>query len=341
MLLSIIIPVHNTERYLTSCLESILSQSFADYELLLVDDGSTDDSGKICDQYAQKDTLSSPTGSSRIRVFHKENGGVSSARNLGLDEARGKYIHFVDSDDIVLQGAYQYIAEVCNSYSPDVVYFDSFTDTNEKNSLIIDDGKFFESIHRFAEHHYIKVPVWLKVIKKSYIDKLNTRFDSVMYSEDTIFTWNLLQTDGSVYNTKSKLYSYTTDSNSVVNRRDITHIKKSIDSFVEVNYRLKDFSQKFLNCPPVIYNFTHKYEVLFNRILCTPYTYRELKSLFSQCAVIGTSHLSRRREIKAYDFLYHHPLFYYIFQAIIRKVYFHRHKIEADSGDFLKGLIKK
>lgn len=89
--ISIIIPVYKVEQYLPKCVDSILAQTYQDWELLLIDDGSPDNSGKICDEYAQKDK--------RIRVFHKENGGVSSARNLGLDYAEGKYIWFVDSDD--------------------------------------------------------------------------------------------------------------------------------------------------------------------------------------------------------------------------------------------------
>ena len=89
--ISVIVPVYNTEKYLHRCVDSILAQTFTDFELLLIDDGSTDSSGAICDESAQKD--------SRVRVFHKENGGVSSARNLGLDKAKGKWVTFVDSDD--------------------------------------------------------------------------------------------------------------------------------------------------------------------------------------------------------------------------------------------------
>lgn len=92
-MISIIIPVYNVEKYLCKCLDSILSQTFTDFELLLVDDGSKDASGAICDEYACKD--------SRIRVFHKTNGGVSSARNFGIEKAQGEWITFIDSDDWV------------------------------------------------------------------------------------------------------------------------------------------------------------------------------------------------------------------------------------------------
>ena len=91
--ISVIIPVYNTEKFLHRCIDSILTQTYTDFELLLIDDGSKDSSGSICDEYAEKD--------SRVRVFHKENGGVSSARNLGLDNAWGEWITFVDSDDYI------------------------------------------------------------------------------------------------------------------------------------------------------------------------------------------------------------------------------------------------
>ncbi len=93
MLFTVIIPVYNTEKYLRACIDSVLKQSYTDFELLLINDGSSDSSGKICDEYALKDA--------RVKVFHKENGGVSSARNLGLDNAKGEWITFVDSDDRV------------------------------------------------------------------------------------------------------------------------------------------------------------------------------------------------------------------------------------------------
>lgn len=91
--ISVIVPVYNVEKYLRRCIDSILAQTFADFELLLIDDGSKDSSGAICDEYAEKDN--------RILVFHKENGGVSSARNVGLDNAKGEWITFVDADDYV------------------------------------------------------------------------------------------------------------------------------------------------------------------------------------------------------------------------------------------------
>ena len=101
--ISVIVPVYKTEAYLHRCVDSILAQTFQDFEVLLIDDGSPDRSGEICDEYARKDR--------RVRVFHKENGGVSSARNVGLDNARGEWICFVDSDDWVEE---EMFATICS-----------------------------------------------------------------------------------------------------------------------------------------------------------------------------------------------------------------------------------
>ena len=93
MEVSVIIPIYNSEKYLRRCIDSVLNQMFGDYEILLIDDGSTDCSSEICEKYSEK--------SSKIKVIHKPNGGVSSACNLGIDNSRGKYLMFCDSDDYV------------------------------------------------------------------------------------------------------------------------------------------------------------------------------------------------------------------------------------------------
>lgn len=112
---SIIVPVYNVEAYLHRCIDSILAQTFTDWELLLIDDGSPDRSGEICDEYAQKDK--------RIRVFHKNNGGVSSARNLGLNNACGDWTTFVDSDDFLDRTSLSKMFSLTNHYDSDLFCF--------------------------------------------------------------------------------------------------------------------------------------------------------------------------------------------------------------------------
>jgi glycosyltransferase involved in cell wall biosynthesis len=110
--ISIIVPVHNAEQYLRQCIDSILVQSFKDFELILINDGSTDKSGEICDEFARVDT--------RIKVIHKEYGGVSSARNIGLSTAVGKYIAFVDSDDYIDKDMYKELYRLCLETNSDI-----------------------------------------------------------------------------------------------------------------------------------------------------------------------------------------------------------------------------
>ena len=111
-MISIIVPVYKVEKYIRRCVDSILSQTYQNTEVLLIDDGSPDSSGDICDEYAEKDI--------RVRVFHKENGGVSSARNLGLKEAKGDYIGFVDADDYISPNMYDTLIRVIEKEKSDI-----------------------------------------------------------------------------------------------------------------------------------------------------------------------------------------------------------------------------
>ena len=124
--ISVIVPVYKVEKYLPECIESVLAQTFTDFELILVDDGSPDNSGAICDAYAARDP--------RIRVFHKENGGVSSARNLGLDHARGEWIAFVDSDDWIEREMYEKLYCAGTENGADFVWCDYWT---ESDSMVV------------------------------------------------------------------------------------------------------------------------------------------------------------------------------------------------------------
>ena len=123
MKISVIIPVYNVEKYLKRCLDSVVNQTYKNLEIILIDDGSTDKSGNICDEYAAKDK--------RIIVIHKENGGLSDARNKGLDICTGDYISFIDSDDWIENGFYEYV--VNNVKDNDLLIFDYYI-TNGKNS---------------------------------------------------------------------------------------------------------------------------------------------------------------------------------------------------------------
>lgn len=149
--ISVIVPVYNTEKYLDECILSILNQSFTDFELLLIDDGSTDRSGAICDAYASQDE--------RVRVFHKKNGGVTSARKLGVEKSESELICFVDSDDMLLEGGLQ-------------ILYDRISDNVD---IVIATGKFIDedvSRERFIcdlLENDVSVSLWGKLYKKELI----------------------------------------------------------------------------------------------------------------------------------------------------------------------------
>ncbi len=186
--ISIIIPVYNVEPYLARCLNSVLSQSFTDFEILLIDDGSTDASGKICDEYASRDE--------RIRVFHKENGGVSSARNVGLKEAKGEWIYFVDADDEVLPDGLQALVDGIRD-DVDVV-MGGLEKCDENGDVIYEMEKGPEFLSRkdgiLINYGASKVCngnwgwMTIRLFRNSIIRKNHLFFDSdVVYNEDELF----------------------------------------------------------------------------------------------------------------------------------------------------------
>lgn len=205
-MISIITPVYKAEKYLCRCIESVLAQTYEDWELILVDDGSPDGSGDICDDYAKKDP--------RIRVFHKENEGVSSARNIGLDNAHGEWITFLDADDYI---SIDYLDGVCNfnydiilGYS-NVILQDGSINILEK--LPQEDIKNGDQLKVFLKHNLVKglfrAP-WGKLIKRNVIG--NIRFTiGQNIGEDTLFTLQILRNIQSLSIDNSRSYYWQKD----------------------------------------------------------------------------------------------------------------------------------
>lgn len=194
MKISVIVPVYNTAQFLPRCIDSIISQSFTDFELLLIDDGSIDGSGQICDAYAEKDN--------RIRVFHKENGGVSSARNMGLDNAKGEWLAFVDSDDLLAEGALEIMAvEVAEDV--DMVYggirkFDDHCDdletilVRQKGKISVEQAldSFVMSDRRNGDWQRYMIN---RIFRRSIVEKFELRFNTELYyKEDGLFVVQFL-----------------------------------------------------------------------------------------------------------------------------------------------------
>lgn len=200
---SIIVPVYNVENELSKCIDSILGQSVEDFELILIDDGSTDRSGEICDDYGKKDR--------RIKVIHKSNGGVSSARNSGLDIANGEYIVFVDSDDYVTE---DYLEKLYNPNVDMVLCNIKYININLGKFYTLKSrkyGRFYvkdKIIDELINSRYIST-VYSKSYKRNILESNKIRFDtSISLGEDTMFVVDYIVCINEIYISNSLIYNY-------------------------------------------------------------------------------------------------------------------------------------
>ncbi len=183
MTFSVIVPVYNTQKYLKECLDSILSQTYKDFEIILVDDGSTDESGKICDEAAKNDN--------RVNVIHKKNGGVSSARNAGIAIAKGSYLAFVDSDDFVAPLWLEHINKEAQKNNCDIICYmfaHNGTCNNIKKSGFVAVGA-DELKNNFNDIYNISIgAVWTQVYKSDLIKNNKLMFNTgIVLNEETFF----------------------------------------------------------------------------------------------------------------------------------------------------------
>ena len=207
---SIILPIYNVAPYLERCIQSVLEQDMKDYEIILVNDGSTDHSPAICDRYAQEYTF--------IKVVHKENGGLSSARNAGLAHASGQYIWWVDSDDWIENGALRLIHDACNS-QPDVVKFNFYRLSDEKRPVVtnLEPGQYDAAVIKsvvqekaFCEAGKFSLSAWSHVYRRAFLLAQDLSFVSerAVGSEDYLFNLCVFLKAESLVMIPQSLYVY-------------------------------------------------------------------------------------------------------------------------------------
>lgn len=215
--LSIIVPIYNVEKYLERCLNSILTQTFKDFELILVDDGSPDNCGKICDYYLHLD--------SRIKVIHKKNGGLSSARNAGLEIAKGEYIGFVDSDDWIDETMYDTLYNIAKENYADIVQckfrkiYENIHENGVKSNKITIVNKFeaLNDLIKYGEMHVQSVVTWNKIYRRTLFNDI--RFPNGKTHEDEFTTYKLFYKSNKIVLTDNELYYYRQVPNSIMNTK--------------------------------------------------------------------------------------------------------------------------
>lgn len=222
---SIIVPVYKAEQYLHRCVDSILAQTFTDWELILVDDGSPDHSGAICDEYAALDA--------RFKVIHKENGGVSSARNVALGRITGEWLTFVDSDDCLYSNTLQRWVEVAEKNNLDLIQ--CHFNREYKEGQVAGDEIEVMSATQYADTEKYLTCVWGTLFKTSIVKEHTLRFDEkVRLGEDQIFLLNLMQYCKRIQRIGDVLYFYRDNEQSAVNNPKPEYEMTSVKAFKEL-----------------------------------------------------------------------------------------------------------
>ena len=253
---SIIVPVYQVENYIRQCVDSILAQTFTDFELILVDDGSKDQSGKICDEYAGMDE--------RVKVIHKKNGGLSDARNRGMDQAVGNYFMFVDSDDYIAPTMVECLHKnILHEYADIAVcnflYF--FENDREKNfstnikSETLSGTEIF--YNRKNERNYgIWTVAWNKLYKRKSLGSMRFRFGK--YHEDEFWANDIYQMNIKVITIPECLYYYRQRDNSIMGKKSMKRNFDIIEALQErIDIYLKEQKYSDQAYKVLIYSLEH------------------------------------------------------------------------------------
>lgn len=296
-IISIIVPIYNVEKYLPQCLDSIINQTYKNLEIILIDDGSTDNSGKICDKYKLLDN--------RIIVIHKSNGGLSDARNTGIKIATGDYISFVDSDDFIDKNMYTILFQKINTTNADIIWYNhyNYQSSNEisKSSIFVQEKQYLlpKDNYKFQydllnKYHLIGY-CWNKLYKKSI-------FDSILFPynrkcEDLI---SLLNKANNIICIPNTLYYYRNTPNSLskdtvsykfkldfiesrlIRAIDFASLSPNTKSANTLLYRAYKYTLKFIiNNPNENYNIIY-FKKKLKRLLTTNLSFRR------KCSIVLT-----------------------------------------------------
>ena len=262
--ISVIVPIYNVEPYLRRCIDSIINQTYENLEIILVDDESPDNCGQICDDYAKKDT--------RIKVIHKKNGGLSDARNVGLEVCTGDFISFVDSDDWIELNTYEIMMKSMNEYNADMVVSNiNYVYKNKVESKYSEDKiRCFnkeEAMKELIKDGLVQAVVWNKLYKRVFID--NLRFKVGKLNEDEFFTYKICAKAERIVYIPEALYQYRQREDSIMGTYTLQRMDGVEALYERMNFIKNKFPQlytleKLRFCYACIY---HYQMLLINNIL--------------------------------------------------------------------------
>ena len=290
LIFSIIIPVYNAETTIRRCLDSFTNQRFSDYEILLINDGSTDNSDAICREYADVN--------SKICYLSKENGGVSSARNLGLEQAKGEYVLFVDSDDYVSEDYFDVINQALAQRNPDLLMFGyrnvgSISAERGTGEFYEDDEVGAAKRISFSMRQYLFSSLWSKVFKRKIIENNGLRFRTdLSIGEDQLFIFSYAMHIRSISSIDALLYNVDVSNENSLSRKVRHYLTEQL---MEVNRRMYAAYHATEHSP----ESAHYYEAGL-----TWMTYRSAYSCCKELLKFNCSAKQRRREIRKICKLY-------------------------------------
>lgn len=243
-LISVVIPVYNAEKYLRQCVDSVLKQTYKNYEIILVNDGSSDSSGEICDNYASQYDF--------IKTIHKTNGGASTARNKGVKVAEGKYIFFLDSDDWITEDALEKLAVAADKENADLVFCEAKAIDDESNVALkgnyeykhhYEAGNAYQIMDDMMKNKEFHVAIWMLLIDKNIFEKNNLLFKEGIIYEDMIISYQFYCLAHRAAFVKEKLYVRRYRPNSVMTS------KKTEKNFISAAEVYREVS-KFMDSLP-------------------------------------------------------------------------------------------
>lgn len=331
MFLSIIVPVFNASPYLARCVESLLHQGLddGDYEIILVNDGSTDNSLDICRDYARR--------YSQIKVVDKENGGVASARNMGIDEALGVFLCFVDADDYVLENGYGYIKNHYDCLNHDMIRFWIALEVEGSSRPKVIEGKIaFEGTgHDYIVAYGLDSYCVASFFRVAFLREHNIRFSPYRVSEDTVFTSSVLLANPRMISTTSRIYRYVINPVSASNVREKEYMKKCVEDQLNAHGELMDRIAA-LNFDKNSTIYKHSIGFLrslmpffFSRVLSARLSVAEFRQVTARCHKHGSIPLpyykQMSRKVRAYshviNFLDRYPRLFPLASFLYAKIF--------------------
>lgn len=298
-LVSIIVPIYNAEKYLDSCIQSVLRQTYTNWELILIDDGSTDKSGRIAEEYGFADE--------RITVFHQKNLGVSLARNQGIDEATGNYVVFLDADDELIEDCLAKTVNIAEETNADVVAGRSCENQELFQDRIIWTGA--EALENSLKDHLFTYSACAKLIRREFIGK--TRFTpDIRINEDSYFVFQLLCKQNVFVLTNDVIYFYRTNSES--SSRTVFS-EKYFDILKVSDLKYKKIEEQFPQMHDLAKNMLLKARMNVLRILAvrTRDEYRDVeKKLLEYILDNKEDYIPSSKECNQWMFILSHHLFY-------------------------------